>query len=73
MMTYVVTFRYFANNIEDWQKIILTKIADKAHIGLVNGLYATSVGNGGITVIEAFKTPSDAKLSLFSLSCLLTR
>ena len=48
----------------DKPKIILTKIADKAHIGLVNGLYATSVGNGGITVIEAFKTPSDAKLSL---------
>jgi ATP-dependent Lon protease len=44
--------------------IIMTKISDRGQIGLVNGLYATTAGNGGITVIEAFKTPSDAKLSL---------
>jgi endopeptidase La len=45
-------------------KIIPKKIAAKSHIGLVNGLFATSVGNGGITIIETFKTPADAKLSL---------
>jgi len=45
-------------------KIILKKIPDKSHIGLVNGLYATMVGSGGITVIEVFKTPCDNKLGL---------
>ena len=33
-------------------------------VGLVNGLYATASGIGGITIIESFKTPTDSKLSL---------
>ena len=45
-------------------KIICKKIAPKSHIGLVNGLYATTSGVGGITIIETFKTFSDTKLSL---------
>jgi ATP-dependent Lon protease len=45
-------------------KIIFKKISLKPHVGLVNGLYATNRGTGGITIIEAFKTPSDTKLSL---------
>ena len=45
-------------------KIIYKKISDNSHIGLVNGLYATTLGVGGITIIQAFKTFSDNKLSL---------
>jgi ATP-dependent Lon protease len=45
-------------------KMLLKKIAKAPHIGLVNGLYATSAGIGGLTIIETFKTPSDSKLSL---------
>ena len=45
-------------------KMLLKKIADAPHIGLVNGLYATTAGIGGLTIIETFKTPSDSKLSL---------
>jgi len=45
-------------------KMIYKKIASKSHIGLVNGLYATTYGVGGITIIESFKTFSDNKLSL---------
>ena len=33
-------------------------------VGLVNGLYATSAGTGGITLIEALKTYHETKLSL---------
>ena len=33
-------------------------------VGLVNGLYATSSGLGGITVIEAYKIHSSTFLSL---------
>lgn len=40
------------------------KINKVPMVGLVNGLYATSAGVGGITVVEVMKTPSDQKLSL---------
>ena len=50
----------FHNN----NKIINQRISVQCHVGLVNGLYATVSGMGGITIIEAFKTPSDSKLNL---------
>ena len=40
------------------------EITSEPRIGLVNGLYATQSGMGGITIIEAFKTPSEGKLAL---------
>lgn len=45
-------------------KITIKKITNNPRIGLVNGLFATASGIGGLTIIEAFKTPSDSKLSL---------
>ncbi len=45
-------------------KITIKQIAPMSRIGLVNGLFATASGIGGLTIIEAFKTPSDSKLSL---------
>lgn len=45
-------------------KINITTIPKVSQVGWVNGLYATSVGTGGITVIQAFDTPSDKKYSL---------
>ena len=45
-------------------KVIVKKIAKKPHIGMVNGLYATSAGTGGLTIVQVFKIPSDNKLSL---------
>jgi ATP-dependent Lon protease len=45
-------------------KITITEIPKTSQVGWVNGLYATSVGTGGITVIQAFDTPSDKKYSL---------
>ena len=45
-------------------KILYKKINSKPQIGLVNGLYATGAGIGGITIIEACKTPNDSKLNL---------
>ena len=45
-------------------KIIFKKIADSPSIGLVNGLYATTAGVGGLTIIESVKTHSETKFSL---------
>ena len=49
-------------------KVTFQKIAKKPHVGLVNGLYATSVGLGGLTIIEVMRTPSDKKFSLEKLT-----
>jgi len=45
-------------------KIIHKQIHTSPQIGLINGLYATAVGIGGITVIQVIKTLSDKKLGL---------
>jgi len=45
-------------------KISIKKIADRPYVGRVNGLFATSSGVGGLTIIEAYKTPSDSHLQL---------
>ena len=45
-------------------KITINTISKHPRIGLVNGLYATNAGLGGITVIETFEIPSDNKFSL---------
>jgi endopeptidase La len=45
-------------------KVTFKKIAQNPGVGLVNGLYATSAGVGGLTIIEACKTHSETKFSL---------
>lgn len=45
-------------------KITHKQIHKSPQIGLINGLYATTVGIGGITVIQVIKTWSDKKLGL---------
>ena len=45
-------------------KITYKKISKEPQIGLVNGLYATSAGIGGLTIIEVTKTHSDKNFSL---------
>ena len=42
----------------------LKKIDDIPRVGMVNGLYATTSGLGGLTIIQVMKTISDKKLSL---------
>ena len=61
-----IDIEYVKNFFKDKAKMHFTKIHSKPKIGLVNGLFATASGIGGITVIEAFKTPSDTKLSLLT-------
>jgi predicted RNA-binding protein Jag len=49
-------------------KIRPKKINDVPKVGLVNGLYATGAGLGGITIIQAKKTISDKKFGLEKLT-----
>jgi len=50
--------------LEKKPKINFKKIPSKPLIGYVNGLFATSAGVGGITIIEVVKSFSDQKLGM---------
>ena len=45
-------------------KMIAKRICDKPRIGMMTGLYATTLGIGGIIPIECFKSVADQKLHL---------
>ena len=45
-------------------KIVEKCIGDRPNIGLVNGLYATTMGKGGLTIIEVFRSQSDKMYDL---------
>jgi ATP-dependent Lon protease len=45
-------------------KVRFKKIAKEPLVGMVNGLYATASGTGGLTLIEVHKTLTDRKLDL---------
>jgi len=54
--------------LKDRVKMIIKKINDMPQIGLVNGLYATNSGLGGLTIIQVMKTFSDKKFALEKLT-----
>lgn len=45
-------------------KLEIKKILSKPSVGTVNGLYATQVGIGGLTVVQAFRTLENDRLKL---------
>tara|TARA_Y100001970_G_scaffold234444_1_gene292813 strand:- start:2540 stop:5974 length:3435 start_codon:yes stop_codon:yes gene_type:complete len=63
-LPFEITTELINDIFRDKNKIIIKKILNTPKVGHVNGLYATSSGLGGLTIIEAFKTPSESKLSL---------
>lgn len=63
-LPYTVTEDLVDDILKRRNKINITEIPAKSQIGWVNGLYATAMGTGGLTVIQVFDTPSDQKYSL---------
>lgn len=63
-----ITNEFIKNIMKNKPKVTFKKIANKPHIGIVNGLYATNSGVGGITIIEVMLTPSDKKFSIEKLT-----
>ena len=63
-LPYKITQETIKDILSDNQAISFTKIPDKSYVGIMNGLYATSSGIGGIIIVEAFRTLSDRKLDL---------
>ena len=61
---YHVKSKFIKRVFENKPKIRVKKIADKPYVGLVNGLYASTSGIGGLTIIECYKQPSERMLDL---------
>ena len=59
-----VTQEFCKNLFVNKPKMKVKKIAKEPEVGLVNGLYATTTGIGGLTIIQAMKYPSEKMLEL---------
>ena len=59
-----IDINYIDKLFHEYPKTDIKKINDNDCVGLVNGLFATSAGIGGITIIEAFKNQSNNLLDL---------
>ena len=64
MLPYTVTKKYIERLFENKPKVRVKRITDAPAVGLVNGLYATVSGIGGLTVIQVMKYPSKNMLEL---------
>ena len=60
----IITKEYVDILFKNKLKIKQNKIHSNPEVGLVNGLYATNTGIGGLTVIQVIKYPSDKMLEL---------
>ena len=61
---YTVTIEYINNLFKNKIKMRVNKIHATPSVGLVNGLYATTTGTGGLTVIQVLKYPSEKMMEL---------
>lgn len=59
-----ITKNYIERLFENKPKVRITKIHTKPEVGLVNGLYATASGIGGLTPVQVLKFPSSKMLEL---------
>jgi ATP-dependent Lon protease len=62
--TFEVTKEYVEELFKTKPKMRVKKICPTPQVGFVNGLYATTSGIGGLTVIQIMKFPSDKMLEL---------
>jgi hypothetical protein len=63
-LPFKVNLEYVSKLFENKPKVRVKKIAHEPQVGLVNGLYATASGLGGITIIQTMKFPSSKMLEL---------
>lgn len=64
MFPFTVSFAYVDELFKNKPKMKPDRIHKEPDIGMVNGLYATTSGIGGLTVIQVMKYPSDKMLDL---------
>jgi ATP-dependent Lon protease len=64
VIPFTVTKQYVDNLFKNKPKAHITTIHSIPEIGMVNGLYASTSGVGGLTVIQVMKYPSDKMMDL---------
>ncbi len=65
---YIIDWQFVKDIFKNLPEMEMKKINDSPKIGLVNGLYATKAGLGGLTIIQAKHTHSDKKFGLEKLT-----
>ena len=60
-LPFTVDKEYVTKLFSDKPKVQIKRISSKPMCGVVNGLYATAAGVGGLTIIQAFRTISESK------------
>ena len=63
-LPFEIKMDYIERVFENKPKMRVKKIAPNPMVGLVNGLYATTSGIGGLTVIQLIKFPSEKMLDI---------
>jgi ATP-dependent Lon protease len=63
-LPFSITMDYINQVFENKPRMRVKKIAPEPMVGLVNGLYATTSGIGGLTIIQLLKFPSDKMLDI---------
>ena len=58
----IINLDYVKNLFSKKPKVYIKKINQKSNVGIVNGLYATSMGLGGIILIQVTKTFNNTKM-----------
>ena len=61
---FTITKNFIDEIFENYDKVDIKLIHDKPSVGLVNGLFATAAGIGGITIIETYKYLASNHLEL---------
>ena len=64
VIPFTITEKYVKDLFENNPKIRIKKIHTEPAVGLVNGLYATTSGVGGITVIQLTRYPTEKMLDI---------
>ena len=67
-LPYIVDEKLIGDVFKNFSKMEIKKINDTPRVGLVNGLYATKAGLGGITIIQSKQTFSEKKFGLEKLT-----
>ena len=65
---FVIDWNFVKNVFKNHHEIEEKKINDCPKVGLVNGLYATKTGLGGLTIIQSKQTHSDKKFGIEKLT-----
>lgn len=64
LLPYTVSMEDVDRVMHNKHKVRIKKISPVPRVGVINGLYATAGGSGGLTIIQVLETPSKGEITL---------